>query len=344
VDLSAVVETNGTLNIQSGASVTSNVLFVAPNAVANIGTITITGAGSALTLNGAATATIGATSSSIATVNVENGGTFTTGTGLTTVNATGDLNVNTGGTMIVRGDMIVYSSLDIAGGGTVILEASAPAPTEEIGGLVAGTQYDRVNVGGTLFADGTLDVDLLAGYTPHFGDAFDLIDAGNFAGAFDTIALPDLPGGLTLGRVATSNHWRTPRRARARRRATRFPWNRAARPVPSTPRPKPDSRGSRNQNGNRRPIAAVTPRIAERRYRMECCLDHLQQYRGRIHHHRPAGHHRRRGWHHQQRRRPANHHRASHALRERELHRRAWRSRIQQREHRRAHAHDRRRE
>ncbi|HZJ16901.1 MAG TPA: hypothetical protein VFD27_17740, partial [Chthoniobacteraceae bacterium] len=192
VDLSAVVETNGTLNIQSGASVTSNVLFVAPNAVANIGTITITGAGSALTLNGAATATIGATSSSIATVNVENGGTFTTGTGLTTVNATGDLNVNTGGTMIVRGDMIVYSSLDIAGGGTVILEASAPAPTEEIGGLVAGTQYDRVNVGGTLFADGTLDVDLLAGYTPHFGDAFDLIDAGNFAGAFDTIALPDL--------------------------------------------------------------------------------------------------------------------------------------------------------
>ena len=74
---------------------------------------------------------------------------------------------------------------------------SATTVTLEIGGLVAGTQYDRVNVGGTLFADGTLDVDLLAGYTPHFGDAFDLIDAGNFAGAFDTIALPDLPGGLT---------------------------------------------------------------------------------------------------------------------------------------------------
>jgi hypothetical protein len=34
--------------------------------------------------------------------------------------------VNAGGTMIVRGDMLIQSSLDIAG--TVIIEADAPAP------------------------------------------------------------------------------------------------------------------------------------------------------------------------------------------------------------------------
>jgi T5SS/PEP-CTERM-associated repeat protein len=96
----------------------------------NTGSVTITGAGSALTLTGAATATIGAASASIGTLTVENGGAFTTGTGLTTVNATGDLNINAGGTMIVRGNMTVANSLEIANGGTVILDASAPAPGE----------------------------------------------------------------------------------------------------------------------------------------------------------------------------------------------------------------------
>jgi T5SS/PEP-CTERM-associated repeat protein len=88
------------------------------------GTVSVTGNGSSLR---AATATIGAASGSTATLTVENGGTFTTGAGLTTVNATGDLNVLSGGTMIVRGNMIVHSSLDIADGGTIILDATAPA-------------------------------------------------------------------------------------------------------------------------------------------------------------------------------------------------------------------------
>ena len=82
----------------------------------------ITGLGSALTL--ATTATLGTASASTATLTVESGGTFTTGTGLTTVNATGDVNINDGGTMIVRGDLIVRGSLEIASGGTMMVEAS----------------------------------------------------------------------------------------------------------------------------------------------------------------------------------------------------------------------------
>ncbi|HZJ15634.1 MAG TPA: hypothetical protein VFD27_11315 [Chthoniobacteraceae bacterium] len=121
---------NGTLNIQSGATLTGSNLNVALGQSATTGTITITGAGSALTLSN--TATIGAASASTAAVNVQNGGTFTTGTGLTTVNATGDLNVLAGGTMIVRGDMIVHSSLDIAG--TVILDDD-PVPAPALGAI-----------------------------------------------------------------------------------------------------------------------------------------------------------------------------------------------------------------
>ena len=128
VEGAATAGTDGELNIESGATVTAGSLTVANNVLAHGGTVLITGSGSALTLSGVAT--IGATSASTATLNVENGGTFTTGTGLTTVNVTGDLNVNAGGTMIVRGDMVVANSLDIANGGTVILGGGAPAPGE----------------------------------------------------------------------------------------------------------------------------------------------------------------------------------------------------------------------
>jgi hypothetical protein len=56
------------------------------------------------------------------------------------VNTTGDLNINAGGTMIVRGDITVASSLEIANGGTVILGGGAPAPGEfvEVGFSVIG--------------------------------------------------------------------------------------------------------------------------------------------------------------------------------------------------------------
>ncbi len=127
IDVSVFGGTEGTLNIQSGASVSAIDLEIASTAVTNTGTLLVTGAGSALTLSD--TATIGAASNSVATVTIENGGVFTTGTGLTTVNATGDLNINAGGTMIVRGDMLVQSALDIDDGGTVILgESATPAP------------------------------------------------------------------------------------------------------------------------------------------------------------------------------------------------------------------------
>jgi hypothetical protein len=66
----------------------------------------------------------------------------------------------------------------------------------EIGGLLAGAEYDRLNVAGTLFEDGVLDVALYGGFTPHFGDSFDLFDAAAVAGSFDDVNLPALAGDL----------------------------------------------------------------------------------------------------------------------------------------------------
>jgi hypothetical protein len=126
---SAIAGTIGILRIQSGADVTATGMLVATGVAATTGTVEIDGTGSSLTITGLIT-TLGASAASTATFNVQNGGTFTTGTGLTTVNSTGDLNINAGGTMIVRGDMTVANSLDIANGGTVILGGDAPAPGE----------------------------------------------------------------------------------------------------------------------------------------------------------------------------------------------------------------------
>ena len=61
----------------------------------------------------------------------------------------------------------------------------------EIGGLNAGSQYDRINVSGVAQLDGTLNVMLVPGFTPRLNDTFDLFD-GQLTGNFDTINLPAL--------------------------------------------------------------------------------------------------------------------------------------------------------
>jgi len=81
---------------------------------------------------------------------VENGGVFITGIGLTTVNATGDLNVNAGGTMIVRGDVTVLSSLDIAG--TVILDGGAPPAAKDLFENDPGFDERELSAPGSEFA------------------------------------------------------------------------------------------------------------------------------------------------------------------------------------------------
>lgn len=66
----------------------------------------------------------------------------------------------------------------------------------EIAGLQQGVDYDFIDVEGTLTAGGTLNIELLNGWTPNLGDSYNLLDFGTLDGQFVDIILPNLPGFL----------------------------------------------------------------------------------------------------------------------------------------------------
>jgi len=83
------------------------------------------------------------------------------------------------GTMTINGD------LNLAPGGRIVIE---------IGGTGAGTDYDVLNVTGTANLAGTLEIQLLDGYTPGENDTFDFLTAALFAGDFDEYVMPTFGG------------------------------------------------------------------------------------------------------------------------------------------------------
>jgi autotransporter-associated beta strand protein len=101
-----------------------------------------------------------------------------------------------GGDVMLLGDLRPGNSP-----GNVVFDANvylSPSTTTvmELGGLSPGTQYDRIDVGGSLSLGGTLDVVLIGNFAPSPGDRFDLLD-GNVSGTFDAVALPPLGPGLS---------------------------------------------------------------------------------------------------------------------------------------------------
>jgi fibronectin-binding autotransporter adhesin len=58
----------------------------------------------------------------------------------------------------------------------------------EIGGLLAGSQYDVLSVSGTAQLDGALGIALINGFGLDLGQAFEILDAGVLLGAFDGLA------------------------------------------------------------------------------------------------------------------------------------------------------------
>ena len=101
----------GTVSVLSGSSLTADVLYLAGTTDAATATLTVDGTGSRVTLNPGGVLALGAASGSVATLNVQNGGTFTTSTaGGATVNATGTVAI-TGGTFNANGGMILEGQL-----------------------------------------------------------------------------------------------------------------------------------------------------------------------------------------------------------------------------------------
>jgi len=85
-------------------------------------------------------------------------------------------------------------------GGNLILSAAAEL-TMELGGTLPDDQHDTLDVSGGLFANGTLDVELLdlgdGPFNPRSGNVFDIFDWGTLGGKFTNVNLPPLKSGLS---------------------------------------------------------------------------------------------------------------------------------------------------
>ena len=86
------------------------------------------------------------------------------------------------GTLTIQGDLV-----QAADGKLVI----------EIGGSAPGS-FDVLNVSGKFTLGGTLEIDLVNGFTPGANDVFDFLQVGSFEGSFANFILPTFGNGQTL--------------------------------------------------------------------------------------------------------------------------------------------------
>jgi hypothetical protein len=202
--LTGVINVNSTLNTYDVGN--SGVVVVdSGGAINNLVGNLVSGGGSWTTINtGGAVNLLGGTTfelngallvnngSVTGTVNV-NYGSLAKGTGSYDI-----VNVNQGGIYSPGNSPGISTAASVAfNGGSVA--SGAPRLVMELGGTMAGTQYDQLHVTGTLTLGGTLDVELVdlgAGrFAPNAGDSFDILDWGNLAGTFSSLLLPALATG-----------------------------------------------------------------------------------------------------------------------------------------------------
>jgi hypothetical protein len=176
------------------------------------------------------TATVQSTTTATTSLSVTSGGSVDQTGGTTTVLQT--MTVDAGGNYTLSGGTLDASTIDANGtfdftGGTLSVDefqgdltnqggtlspGNSPGLTEitgdydqqsagtldiELAGLIAVSEYDQVQVSGTATLGGTLDVDLLYGFTPALGNSFDILLAEVVSGTFGTTLFPSLPAGLT---------------------------------------------------------------------------------------------------------------------------------------------------
>ena len=94
--------------------------------------------------------------------------------------------VNAGGTL-APGDALGVLHL----GGNLVLASSAALDYE-----LGANGYDQLVLSGSAALNGTLNVNLVGGFTPSAGESFDLIN-GRLTGSFSQITLPPLTNGLS---------------------------------------------------------------------------------------------------------------------------------------------------
>jgi hypothetical protein len=165
--------------------------FTTARAFSNAGSVTV-GSGSTFTVTGTYTQTAGSTTLG--------GGTLTasSGAGTQTVNLQGG---NLSGSGIINAHLVNAGQVSPGGTGAAGLltvngnytQAASGTLNLEIGGLTAGTQYDRLSVSGAANLNGNLSVAAIGGFLPNISDSFQVLTFGSRSGTFANF------NGLDLG-------------------------------------------------------------------------------------------------------------------------------------------------
>ena len=148
---------------------------------------------------------------------------YMTGSGSFTKGGTGTMTLSgssdwTGGT-IIEGGVLLADHDSALGSGDVALTGGSLAVADgartlsvggdytqgsggtleiELGGTAPGTEHDQLNVTGTATLAGTLDISLINGLDPRWGETFEILTAGSVTGTFDTVTGASLPCGEEL--------------------------------------------------------------------------------------------------------------------------------------------------
>ncbi|TAK46426.1 MAG: filamentous hemagglutinin N-terminal domain-containing protein [Betaproteobacteria bacterium] len=189
----------GTTVLASGATGTLGAVSVGRN-LTNIGTLDLSGTSiSGLFTNAGVVNVTGVVSAS---------GGMMQNAGLTTVPAGQTLGVGGSGLVLAGGTLVGNGTID----GNVFNTAGIVAPgaspgiltingdytqgangalTVDVGGTIAGSEYDQLVVNGDVFLDGNLNTLLFGSYTPLPGDSYTIISAtGTITGSFANVFQP----------------------------------------------------------------------------------------------------------------------------------------------------------
>ncbi|MGH9262049.1 MAG: autotransporter outer membrane beta-barrel domain-containing protein, partial [Acidimicrobiales bacterium] len=157
------------------------------------------------------TGLIGVTGGNLTLTQSGTGPSFTNGSGGVIDVGAGQILKVTGGTVLHQTGAVLQGrgTVDVAGSaltvagqvrpgsspGVLTVAGNYPVLTSavtsiELGGLVAGAEYDRLTVTGTASVSGRLDVILIGAFAPRTGDVFLIVTAGSLGGAFAIGSLP----------------------------------------------------------------------------------------------------------------------------------------------------------
>ena len=191
-----------------------------------MGTLTITGPNSTLVQqSGALPIAVGHATDGAAVVNVQNNAHLVTGTGGFSVNATGQVNLESGAILDAYGPITLNGgAFNFLGGtlhvetfdGNLVNDGGALAPGHSVGTTdvsgnytqrpaaaleieIAGVfpgDWDVLTVEGNASLDGTIEVALLDDFEPVLGNSFTIVttNVGNVGGQFETELLPTFNG------------------------------------------------------------------------------------------------------------------------------------------------------